>query len=120
MITTKELSEKYEKSINTIYTRLIRAGTPFIRLGRNNYYPRKEALAAAAPVGVVLPPDTISLTELAEIAERTKGAIKYRLDKKGIKPVGTISRRGTGDGNAGGRPMLIYNCREALLAALDD
>ena len=117
--TTKELAEIYGERINTIYSRLLRAETPCMRRGRFNYYPREEALAAAAPIDIQLPPDTTCLSELAEITELTKNAVKYKLDKAGIEPVGTLARRGTGSGNAGGRPMLIYNRRAAMLAVLD-
>ncbi|MBR5887986.1 MAG: hypothetical protein IKZ07_07250 [Akkermansia sp.] len=119
-ITMQELAEIYGERVNTIHQRLRLAGTPYIRRGRFNHYPREQALAAAAPKGIQLPPDTISLTELAELAEMKKNSIKYRLDKAGIKPVGTLSRRGSGSGNAGGHPMLLYNRRDAMLAVLED
>lgn len=68
-----------------------------------------------------VPDGYISLSELAELAEKKdKFKLRIRLYKAGV-PERRITISGTkGRGSAGGHPVLVYPHREALYAALDE
>lgn len=120
MLSTKQLAAMYGISSDAARNRLLRAGIKPIKQIKNClYYPAKTAIPACVNHGVDLPPGTITLAELAELAERTKGCIAYRLRKAGIKPCGSIMRQIPGKQNSGGHPMNLYPQRAALAAALD-
>lgn len=120
MITLAELSELHGIDRNTALMRLRRAGIPPARIiERRYYYPRAAAIAAASNTTHTLPPGTITVAELAALAERTKGGIEYRLKKAGIAPCAVLLRIAPGIGKAGGHPLKLYPQREALAAALD-
>jgi hypothetical protein len=119
MITTSDIAEIYGINQETVRKRIKRAKIPANGKTGNSYlYPKEPALQAALNNIQHTPSHLISIAELAQNAERTKGCITYRLRKAGITPCSTITRRAHTSGS-GGYPMHLYPRTQAMLAALD-